>query len=1138
MASVYAGKYQGAMVDLGGRALVGAKAEIRVAGTLTLATLYNAPIVIAAAGGDSLANPGMSSTGIPAAAGEGRPGVDDGAVLTFYASSLASDGSTAEYELWATYAGQVVGPFRLTMTVDPRENSPTAGLAAEASARTAADSALSSAIAAEAALRASGDTAGAVALSAAIAALSGTYAPIGETAARVAADALLVPLTQKGAASGVASLDSGGKVPSGQLPDIAISNFLGTVVSQAAMLALVGERGDWAIRSDLNSAWIIKAEPSSVLGNWQELPTPVAGVSSVNARTGAVTGLAEATDLAAEAVTARAAEARIAPVRSAAGLIFDDVLTPVTADGMGLGVGQSQHTGSPTPRYFILTGEPSSVVGQLGSDSLATYSPGAVFKAGSLAVYMAGAGGGPWSQGYADPNTLVTNEVIHGAPGVAVRSFRIGYAFGTNFRRVTQRWYKVPGVQDVLYCQVEVSLDETQASGLVASNAGNPPRINLMFESKGNSSGGQVLAYDSTLDGVSLLTSNPAAATGSTPGYIFVRSLSDPSSGHYYDDLTTPDIWQFFSAGALPIVTAPPVGLAVTPNASGGAFVAGTYYWRITYLNAVGETLGSNEVSAAVVTNGTATLTWTGPAPSGAVYVSIHRAATSGAASATRVISVLASLTTYTDPGNLGSVGTFPTTNTTGADSYTTVANRVYRAHLSVTASGGQKPLYVMRFAVGMGTTLTDAKRAVTNIPNVGPADTITHYQSRIAALPRPATLTTTEATAWDRFLATVVINERTERDWQPQRTAYDGRPRRYVFNALGRWNALWTMDTPMGLLGYCQVDPALVRDTLDHMFNHRMDQTTGFLSYDGSVSRVLHGSFLFARLALRYLVATGDTTFAATIYTKLKLMHTWWTTNAASGYRHPNWPTVKLFTGTVDVEIQEQSPVTSGGNFPSGDDWTMAMAYDFCLQMSALAAATGNSADVAGWNTTAADYKAAIQTYCWDASQGWFQPTMTAASPNGGVAGNLGKFNQVITYRAFWHLWAGTATPAQAAIMQAKIMDPLIFKGTYGIRTVDKRWAGYQADNWVNGASRPYFDAAVSLGLRRYGYTADADTVLAAWVARQNVVGTTPEATNPETGTGGYARYLLTGVMLMEAMLAKSAPTWLGGIGTSLVTS
>ncbi len=48
-----------------------------------------------------------------------------------------------------------------------------------------------------------------------------------EIAARAAADALLIPLTQKGANNGVASLDSGGKVPSGQLPTAAVTSVDG-----------------------------------------------------------------------------------------------------------------------------------------------------------------------------------------------------------------------------------------------------------------------------------------------------------------------------------------------------------------------------------------------------------------------------------------------------------------------------------------------------------------------------------------------------------------------------------------------------------------------------------------------------------------------------------------------------------------------------------------------------------------------------------------------------------------------------------------------------------------------------------------------------------------------------------------------
>jgi hypothetical protein len=80
----------------------------------------------------------------------------------------------------------------------------------------------------------------------------------------------------------------GGVVPSSQIPAIAISEYLGTVASQAAMLALTGEKGDWAIRSDLGSTWIITGTNPTLIGSWTAVSYPAAPVSSVNTQTGAV----------------------------------------------------------------------------------------------------------------------------------------------------------------------------------------------------------------------------------------------------------------------------------------------------------------------------------------------------------------------------------------------------------------------------------------------------------------------------------------------------------------------------------------------------------------------------------------------------------------------------------------------------------------------------------------------------------------------------------------------------------------------------------------------------------------------------------------------------------------------------------
>lgn len=80
----------------------------------------------------------------------------------------------------------------------------------------------------------------------------------------------------------------GGKVPSSQIPAIAISEFLGAVNSQAAMLALLGQEGDWCIRTDVDLTYILIGTDPTDIDNWQEIVTPTGAVTSVNGYTGVV----------------------------------------------------------------------------------------------------------------------------------------------------------------------------------------------------------------------------------------------------------------------------------------------------------------------------------------------------------------------------------------------------------------------------------------------------------------------------------------------------------------------------------------------------------------------------------------------------------------------------------------------------------------------------------------------------------------------------------------------------------------------------------------------------------------------------------------------------------------------------------
>lgn len=93
----------------------------------------------------------------------------------------------------------------------------------------------------------------------------------------------------KGAASGIAQLGADSKLLPAQLPALAVTEYLGPAATQAAMLALVGQQGDWTTRTDLGTVFVITGADPTQLGSWTQLTYPTAPVTSVAGKTGAVT---------------------------------------------------------------------------------------------------------------------------------------------------------------------------------------------------------------------------------------------------------------------------------------------------------------------------------------------------------------------------------------------------------------------------------------------------------------------------------------------------------------------------------------------------------------------------------------------------------------------------------------------------------------------------------------------------------------------------------------------------------------------------------------------------------------------------------------------------------------------------------
>ncbi len=88
------------------------------------------------------------------------------------------------------------------------------------------------------------------------------------------------------ATSGSASDITGGTLPTSVLPPLAINDTF-AVASQAAMLALTAQRGDFAIRTDINRTFVLATDSPSTLADWKQV-TAGGDVTSVAGRSGAV----------------------------------------------------------------------------------------------------------------------------------------------------------------------------------------------------------------------------------------------------------------------------------------------------------------------------------------------------------------------------------------------------------------------------------------------------------------------------------------------------------------------------------------------------------------------------------------------------------------------------------------------------------------------------------------------------------------------------------------------------------------------------------------------------------------------------------------------------------------------------------
>ncbi|MBV9281922.1 MAG: amylo-alpha-1,6-glucosidase, partial [Chloroflexi bacterium] len=76
--------------------------------------------------------------------------------------------------------------------------------------------------------------------------------------------------------------------------------------------------------------------------------------------------------------------------------------------------------------------------------------------------------------------------------------------------------------------------------------------------------------------------------------------------------------------------------------------------------------------------------------------------------------------------------------------------------------------------------------------------------------------------------------------------------------------------------------------------------------------------------------------------------------------------------------------------------------------------------------------------------------------------------------------LWSGILHPDKAEQVVRRLMAPDMFSG-WGIRTLSSTSPNYNPMSYHNGSVWPHDNSLIALGMRRYGYTAEAAEVISA---------------------------------------------------------
>jgi len=345
-------------------------------------------------------------------------------------------------------------------------------------------------------------------------------------------------------------------------------------------------------------------------------------------------------------------------------------------------------------------------------------------------------------------------------------------------------------------------------------------------------------------------------------------------------------------------------------------------------------------------------------------------------------------------------------------------------------------------------------------------------------------------------------------------------------------FNGFWAWDSWKHAVGVLPFDPELAKEQVRAMFAHQDEHgmIADVVYLDASEDNWRDSKPPLAGWAVREIFeATGDLDFAREIYPRLVDYHRFW--YADRDHDRDGLCEYGSTDGTL-VAARWESGMDNAVRFDdtrmlrnSAHAWSMDQAsvdlnsYLFAEKeaLAILADALGNREAAEAWSREAATLRDLIRERMYDEETGWFYDVRLES----------GEFVPVQGPEGWIPLWAGVASPEQAARVRDTLLDPEKFGTRVPFPTVSRADPGFSDGYWRGLVWLDQACFAIQ-GLWRYGFESDARRMRDRLFANLEGATTPGEALrenyHPLTGEGRNVRHFSwTAAHLL--MLTQSPP-------------